>query len=172
MGDRGIPKTWRHMNGYSSHTYMWVNADGERFWVKYHFKTNQGIECLTQADADRIAGEDGGNVSGDAGTLGPARIRMICSLFGSAHSRGILPSFSLVWVGGGGTGRGWRRRRRRGCRRGRRGSGGGAEVDRRGGVQADAGVAVLVVVVVEERRRRTRGRRRSSRTGRGTPGST
>ncbi len=59
MGDRGIPKTWRNMNGYSSHTYMWVNADGERFWVKYHFKTNQGIECLTQADADRIAGEDG-----------------------------------------------------------------------------------------------------------------
>ena len=58
MGDRGIPKTWRHMNGYSSHTYMWVNADGERFWVKYHFKTNQGIEFLTQDDADRIAGED------------------------------------------------------------------------------------------------------------------
>jgi catalase len=59
MGDRGIPKTWRNMNGYSSHTYMWVNAAGERFWVKYHFKTDQGIECLTQAEADRIAGEDG-----------------------------------------------------------------------------------------------------------------
>jgi catalase len=59
MGDRGIPKTWRHMNGYSSHTYMWVNAQGERFWVKYHFKTDQGIEFLTQADADRIAGVDG-----------------------------------------------------------------------------------------------------------------
>jgi catalase len=58
MGDRGIPKTWRHMNGYSSHTYMWVNANGERFWVKYHFKTDQGIECLTQEEADRIAGED------------------------------------------------------------------------------------------------------------------
>ncbi len=58
MGDRGIPKSWRHMNGYSSHTYMWVNADGERFWVKYHFKTDQGIEFLTQDDADRIAGED------------------------------------------------------------------------------------------------------------------
>ena len=39
MGDRGIPKTWRHMDGFSSHTYMWVNAAGERFWVKYHFKT-------------------------------------------------------------------------------------------------------------------------------------
>lgn len=59
MGDRGIPKTYRHMNGYSSHTYMWVNADGERFWVKYHFKTDQGIDFLTQAEADRIAGEDG-----------------------------------------------------------------------------------------------------------------
>ncbi len=58
MGDRGIPKNWRHMNGYSSHTYLWVNAAGERFWVKYHFKTDQGVECLTQADADRIAGED------------------------------------------------------------------------------------------------------------------
>lgn len=38
---------------------MWVNAKGERFWVKYHFKTNQGIEFLPLADADRIAGEDG-----------------------------------------------------------------------------------------------------------------
>jgi catalase len=58
MGDRGIPLSWRHMNGYSSHTYMWVSAQGDRFWVKYHFKSDQGVECLTQADADRIAGED------------------------------------------------------------------------------------------------------------------
>jgi catalase len=58
MGDRGIPKTWRHMNGYSSHTYMWVNAAGDKFWVKYHFKTDQGIDFLTQEDADRIAGEN------------------------------------------------------------------------------------------------------------------
>ena len=58
MGDRGIPKTYRHMNGYSSHTYMWVNAGGDKFWVKYHFKTDQGIEFLTQEDADRIAGEN------------------------------------------------------------------------------------------------------------------
>jgi catalase len=56
MGDRGIPKTYRHMNGYSSHTYMWVNAGGDKFWVKYHFKTDQGIDFLTQEDADRIAG--------------------------------------------------------------------------------------------------------------------
>ncbi|WP_022729062.1 catalase [Fodinicurvata sediminis] len=59
MGDRGIPKTWRHMNGYSSHTYMWVNAKGEKFWVKYHFKTDQGVDHLTQEEADRLAGEDG-----------------------------------------------------------------------------------------------------------------
>jgi len=58
MGDRGIPRSWRHMNGYSSHTYSWINADREIFWVKYHFITDQGIEFLTQADADRIAGED------------------------------------------------------------------------------------------------------------------
>ena len=58
MGDRGVPKTYRHMNGYSSHTYMWVNAGGDRFWVKYHFKTDQGIEFLTQEEADRIAGEN------------------------------------------------------------------------------------------------------------------
>jgi catalase len=59
MGDRGIPRSWRHMNGYSSHTYMWVNAAGKRFWVKYHFKSDQGIQSLTQTEADRIAGEDG-----------------------------------------------------------------------------------------------------------------
>ncbi|MFI1520364.1 catalase [Kitasatospora cineracea] len=59
MGDRGIPRTWRHMDGFSSHTYQWVNADGERFWVKYHFKTDQGIEFLPQAEADRLAGADG-----------------------------------------------------------------------------------------------------------------
>jgi catalase len=58
MGDRGIPKTWRHMNGYTSHTYMWVNGSGDKFWVKYHFKTDQGIECLTQEEADRLAGTD------------------------------------------------------------------------------------------------------------------
>ncbi|MEV0250065.1 catalase [Nocardia sp. NPDC050712] len=56
MGDRGIPKTLRHMDGFGSHTYQWINAAGERFWVKYHFKTDQGIEFLTQAEADTLAG--------------------------------------------------------------------------------------------------------------------
>ena len=58
MGDRGFPKTFRHMNGYGSHTYMWINAAGERFWVKYHFISHQGIEFWTQAEGDRLAGTD------------------------------------------------------------------------------------------------------------------
>jgi catalase len=58
MGDRGIPRTWRHMNGYGSHTYMWINAEGERFWVKYHFITDQGIETFTQDEADQMASAD------------------------------------------------------------------------------------------------------------------
>ncbi|MCA1219969.1 catalase [Streptomyces sp. 8L] len=58
MGDRGIPKTYRNMNGYGSHTYMWINGAGERFWVKYHFKTDQGTDFLTQEEADELAGHD------------------------------------------------------------------------------------------------------------------
>ena len=58
MGDRGLPRSWRHMNGYSSHTFSWINAAGEKFWVKYHFKTDQGVEHLSQAEGDRLAGED------------------------------------------------------------------------------------------------------------------
>jgi catalase len=59
MGDRGIPRTWRHMNGYGSHTYMWINAQGEKFWVKYHFISDQGVECLTQEEADALVSSDG-----------------------------------------------------------------------------------------------------------------
>ncbi len=58
MGDRGLPRTWRHMNGYSSHTYMWINAGGERFWVKYHYKTDQGIEFLTQEQGTAMAADN------------------------------------------------------------------------------------------------------------------
>ena len=53
MGDRGIPKTYRHMNGYGSHTYLWVNAAGEKHWVKYHFHSDQGVEGLTGERGDR-----------------------------------------------------------------------------------------------------------------------
>jgi len=58
MSDRGTPKTLRNMNGYGSHTFMWVNAGGERFWIKYHFKTDQGIENFTDAEAGEMAAED------------------------------------------------------------------------------------------------------------------
>ena len=59
MGDRGIPRTWRHMNGYGSQTYSWINAAGQEVWLKYHFISDQGNEYFTQADADEMAGTDG-----------------------------------------------------------------------------------------------------------------
>jgi catalase len=58
MGDRGLPRTWRHMNGYGSHTFMWVNDTGERFWVKYHFKSSLGWESFTNQEAAAMAGVD------------------------------------------------------------------------------------------------------------------
>ena len=58
FSDRGTPKTYRHMNGYSSHTFKWYNAKGEYFWVQYHFKTEQGIQNLTRQEAARLAGEN------------------------------------------------------------------------------------------------------------------
>ncbi len=58
MSDRGTPHDWRHMNGYGSHTFMWINAGGERFWVKYHFKTEQGIQNFTDAEAKAMIAED------------------------------------------------------------------------------------------------------------------
>jgi catalase len=58
MGPRGLPRTWRQMNGYGSHTYMWVNAVGEKFWVKYHFHTRQGMAFFSNAEAQQMAGLD------------------------------------------------------------------------------------------------------------------
>jgi len=58
FSDRGTPKTYRHMNGYSGHTFMWYNAAGEYVWVKIHFKTEQGAQNLSRAEAARLAGED------------------------------------------------------------------------------------------------------------------
>src|SRR3546814_2313366 len=55
MGPRGLPRTWRHMNGYGSHTYMWINAAGEKFWVKYHFHTQHGMESFDNAEAAQPA---------------------------------------------------------------------------------------------------------------------
>ena len=56
MGDRGIPVTLRHMNGYGSHTFKWINAEGEGVWIKYHFKTDQGVKNLDPTVAEKLAG--------------------------------------------------------------------------------------------------------------------
>lgn len=58
MTDRGIPYSYRYMHGYGSHTFSWMNAQGEKFWIKYHFKTNQGIKSLNDADAEIMAGKE------------------------------------------------------------------------------------------------------------------
>lgn len=54
-GDRGIPATFRHMNGYGSHTFKWVNDTGEAFWIKYHFISEQGVKGLDEELADKLA---------------------------------------------------------------------------------------------------------------------
>ena len=84
MGDRGVPKTWREMNGYSSHTYSLINASGEKFWVKFHFKTDlgDGNAYLSQDEADEMAGKDGDFHRRD--------------LF-DAIARGDHPSWTLYW---------------------------------------------------------------------------
>lgn len=58
FSDRGIPKTLRHMNGYGSHTYSLLNANNERFWVKFHFKTEQGIQFYTNDEAEQVIAKD------------------------------------------------------------------------------------------------------------------
>lgn len=58
MSDRGLPNSYRHMNGYGSHTYSFINENGERFWVKFHFKTLQGIETITNEEAAQIVAGD------------------------------------------------------------------------------------------------------------------
>lgn len=58
MSDRGLPATYRHMDGFGSHTFSLINADNERFWVKFHFKSQQGIRNLTDADAAQIVAND------------------------------------------------------------------------------------------------------------------
>ncbi len=58
FSDRGTPASYRHMNGYGSHTYSFINEANERFWVKFHFKTKQGIKCFTGPEADSMRGVD------------------------------------------------------------------------------------------------------------------
>ncbi|HRF44357.1 MAG TPA: catalase [Candidatus Competibacteraceae bacterium] len=58
MSDRGIPATYRHMHGFGSHTFSFINAKKERYWVKFHFKSQQGIRNLTDGEAEAIIGKD------------------------------------------------------------------------------------------------------------------
>ncbi|MFC5475175.1 catalase [Paraherbaspirillum soli] len=58
MGDRGLPRTYRHMHGFGSHTFSFINAKNERHWVKFTFKTMQGIENMTDAEATELVGRD------------------------------------------------------------------------------------------------------------------
>ncbi|WP_121811335.1 catalase [Mucilaginibacter kameinonensis] len=58
MSDRGIPKSYRHMHGFGSHTFSFINADNERFWVKYHFLTQQGVENLSNEEAAALIAND------------------------------------------------------------------------------------------------------------------
>ncbi|HOF87901.1 MAG TPA: catalase, partial [Armatimonadota bacterium] len=58
MSDRGIPYSYRHMHGFGSHTFSMINAAGERVWVKFHLRTQQGVRNLTDAEAEAIIGKD------------------------------------------------------------------------------------------------------------------
>jgi catalase len=58
MSDRGIPATYRHMHGFGSHTFSFINAKNERYWVKFHFKSQQGIKNLSDAEAATLIGND------------------------------------------------------------------------------------------------------------------
>lgn len=58
MSDRGIPASYRHMHGFGSHTYSFWNEAGERFWVKFHFRSQQGIKNLTNEEAAKIIADD------------------------------------------------------------------------------------------------------------------
>lgn len=58
MSDRGIPRSYRHMHGFCSHTYSFINGKGVRNWVKFTFKTQQGIENLTDSEAQSVVGRD------------------------------------------------------------------------------------------------------------------
>lgn len=58
MSDRGIPRTFRHMHGFGSHTYSFLNKENQRFWVKFTLKTQQGIQNLTDQEAQNLVGQD------------------------------------------------------------------------------------------------------------------
>ena len=68
MSDRGIPATLRHMHGFGSHTFKWTNDKGEGVWIKYHFKTEQGVKNLDV------------NTAAKSRAKIPITIRKICSM--------------------------------------------------------------------------------------------
>ncbi|MEW6349053.1 MAG: catalase [Thermodesulfobacteriota bacterium] len=80
FSDRGTPAAYRHMNGYSSHTFKWYNEKGEYFWVQYHFKTDQKIKNLTRQEAETMRAKDPDHATRD--------------LFGSI-AQGDFPSWTL-----------------------------------------------------------------------------
>ncbi len=86
MGDRGVPKNWREMNGYGSHTYMLINEEGEKCWVKFHFHTDVGDKSgnahFTQDEAVEMAGKDSDYHRRD--------------LF-NAIAKGDFPTWTLKW---------------------------------------------------------------------------
>jgi catalase len=80
FSDRGTPATYRNMNGFSSHSYVWYNAAGERFYVKYHFKTEQGIKNFTADEAAAMKSADPDHATRD---------------LSNAIARGDFPSWRL-----------------------------------------------------------------------------
>jgi catalase len=80
FSDRGTPKSYRNMNGYGSHTFKWYNDKDEYFWVKYHFKTDQGIWNLKSEEAQELKGKDPDHAT--------------CDLY-NAIAKGDYPSWTL-----------------------------------------------------------------------------
>lgn len=80
FSDRGTPRSFRNMNGYGSHTFKWYNEDGKSFWIKYHFKTDQGIQNFTRTEAEQIKGVDPDHATRD---------------LSNAIKRGEYPSWTL-----------------------------------------------------------------------------
>lgn len=65
FSDRGTPRSYRHMNGYGSHTFAMVNGEGNRVWVKFHFKSLAGIENFTAEEAQKMCGENADHATED-----------------------------------------------------------------------------------------------------------
>ena len=86
MSDRGIPKDYRHMDGFSSHTLSLWNKNGERFWIKWHFKTMQGIENLSNDESAALTGSDPDHAQQDLIEAIEKRVSKMACVFAS-HAR-------------------------------------------------------------------------------------